>query len=44
MLEQLGENQQGDKSMTISMIGQYDDIVEKVNEINKKVKAMEDKY
>ncbi len=30
--------------MTISMIGQYDDIVEKVNEINKKVKAMEDKY
>jgi len=26
------------------MLGQYDDIVEKVNEINKKVKAMEDKY
>lgn len=30
--------------MTISMLGQYDDIAEKVNEINKKVKAMEDKY
>lgn len=41
MLEQLND---AEVQKSMSMVGHFDDFVDKVNDLQKKVKSMEDKY
>lgn len=41
MLQQLND---GEIEKSTSMLGQYEDFVQKLSELQKKVRAMEDKY